>query len=159
MGSSTQGGDRFQRHVARPLHRPLIVCSIRMAPTRGKHRRDRHSAAVRASGSRDPRCGRPPIRFLGAARRRGRADRFLRTAVGRTLRVGYEAAPRGGLSLARPTTARDFHTKLRVQLGEAPTLEKVNESGEFKSGGMAEARESYKVDTFGRIISLSRGMR
>ena len=36
------------------------------------------------------------------------------------------------------------------------TLEKVNESGEFKSGTMAEAGESYAVDSYGRIFGISR---
>ena len=36
------------------------------------------------------------------------------------------------------------------------TLEKVNEHGEFKSGTMAEAGESYAVDSFGRIFGITR---
>jgi hypothetical protein len=81
---------------------------------------------------------------------------ILGDSVGRTLRAAYDAAPRGVLSLARQRTAKDFRARSRVQLGEAPELLKVNEAGEFKSGTMAEARESYKVETFGRIVSLSR---
>lgn len=41
-------------------------------------------------------------------------------------------------------------------MGEAPTLKKVNESGEFESGTMAEAKESYAIDSFGRIIGFTR---
>lgn len=74
----------------------------------------------------------------------------------RTLRTAYDAAPAVLKSLARETTARDFRAKTKVQLGEAPTLEKVNEHGEYKYGSMAEAAESYKIDTFGKIIGLTR---
>ena len=33
---------------------------------------------------------------------------------------------------------------------------KVNENGEFKSGSIAEGRESYKLDTYGRIFAINR---
>lgn len=74
----------------------------------------------------------------------------------RAMRAAYEAAPATLKQAARQTTARDFRAKTNVQLGEAPTLEKVNEHGEYKYGSMAEAAESYKIDTFGKIIGLSR---
>ena len=81
---------------------------------------------------------------------------ILADTVGRTLRMAYQAAPAGVRSLAKQTTARDFRTKHRLMLGEAPTFEKVREHGEFKSGTMAEAEETYKAETFGRIIGISR---
>lgn len=81
---------------------------------------------------------------------------ILGDAVNRTLREAYQAAPSGLKQVARQTTARDFRTKHRVQLGEAPTLEKVLESGEFTRGTMAEAEETYRLDTFGRIIGITR---
>lgn len=81
---------------------------------------------------------------------------ILGDTVGRSLRQAYAAAPAGVRRLGRQTSARDFRAKHRVQLSEAPTLLKVNESGEFKSGTMVEASESYRIDTFGRIIGISR---
>lgn len=80
----------------------------------------------------------------------------LGDTVGRTLRETYKAAPSGIRQVGRQTTARDFRAKHRLQLSAAPNLEKVNEAGEFKSGTLAEAKESYKIDTFGRIIGLTR---
>lgn len=74
----------------------------------------------------------------------------------RVLRAAYQAAPAGVRMVARQTTARDFRAKQRLQLGEAPTLLQVNEHGEFKSGTMAEAKESYALSTFGRIFGISR---
>ncbi len=81
---------------------------------------------------------------------------ILGDTVGRTLRDGYRTAPAPVRQLGRQTTNRDFRNKHRLQLSEAPTLEKVLEDGEFKYGGLAEAKESYKLDTFGRIISITR---
>ncbi len=81
---------------------------------------------------------------------------ILGDSIGRTLREAYRAAPSGLKLVGRQTTARDFRDKHRLQLSEAPRLEKVNEAGEFKSGTLAEAKESYRLATFGRIISISR---
>ncbi len=74
----------------------------------------------------------------------------------RSLRQGYEAAPQTLKRLARQTTAKDFRSKTGIQLSEAPTLEKVGENGEYKYGTFAEASESYAIDTFGKIVGLSR---
>jgi phage head maturation protease len=81
---------------------------------------------------------------------------LLGNAANRSVRSLYEAAPAVMKRLARPTTAADFKTKTKIQLGEAPSLEKVNQKGEFKRGSIAEAAEAYKIDTFGKIIGLSR---
>ena len=82
---------------------------------------------------------------------------ILADTVGRTLRASYIAAPSGVRALARQTTAADFRTKHRLMLDSTGlSLEKVNEAGEFKSGTIAEGEETYKVDTFGRIIGISR---
>lgn len=81
---------------------------------------------------------------------------ILGDTVGRTLRASYSAAPSGIRQLGRQTTARDFRSKTSIQLSEAPTLVKVSEHGEFRAGSMAEAKETYKVDTFGRMFGISR---
>jgi hypothetical protein len=81
---------------------------------------------------------------------------LLQSTGDRTLRHAYEAAPAGVLQVARQSTARDFRAVNRLQLSEAPTLEKVNEAGEYTHGAMAEAKASYSLATFGRIVSLSR---
>ena len=46
----------------------------------------------------------------------------------------------------------------RLQLGEAPQLEKVNEAGEFKRGSLGEGKESYRVETWGKVIGITRQM-
>lgn len=81
---------------------------------------------------------------------------ILADTVNRTLRQAYDSAPAGVRRLARQTSAKDFRTKHRIQFSTAPTLEPVNEHGEFKSGAMAEAEESYKIGTYGRIVGFGR---
>ncbi|WP_238367624.1 prohead protease/major capsid protein fusion protein [Mesobacterium pallidum] len=81
---------------------------------------------------------------------------ILGDTVGRELRRAYTAAPSGVRMMARQTTARDFRAKRALQFGEGPELLKVNEGGEFKSGTIEESAETYSVETFGRIFSISR---
>jgi hypothetical protein len=55
----------------------------------------------------------------------------------------------------RPQPVRDFKNQLRPILGSAPSLEKVLEAGEYTEGPMGEDSTSYKVEKFGRIVSLT----
>ena len=81
---------------------------------------------------------------------------ILAAVTNKTLRDAYEAAPRTFPPLARRATAADFKDMHRLQLGEAPQLEKVNESGEFKRGSLGEGKESYRVETWGKVIGITR---
>lgn len=81
---------------------------------------------------------------------------ILGDAVNRELRMAYEAAPSGARLLSRQTTARDFRAKRKIMLGEAPTLEVVREGGEFKSGTIEEAQQTYGMETCGTIMNFAR---
>ncbi len=81
---------------------------------------------------------------------------ILAAVTNKTLRDAYEAAPRTFPPIARRATAADFKDMHRLQLGEAPQLEKVNESGEFKRGSLGEGKESYRVETWGKVIGITR---
>jgi len=81
---------------------------------------------------------------------------ILGDGAGRELRRAYEAAPSGVKQAARGTTVRDFRLKHALQFGDGPDLLKVGESGEFKSGTIAESRESYGAETFGRLFGVTR---
>jgi len=81
---------------------------------------------------------------------------ILAAVTNKTLRNAYEAAPRTFQPIARRATAADFKEMHRVQLGEAPQLEKVNEAGEFKRGTIGEGKERYRVETWGKIIGITR---
>ena len=81
---------------------------------------------------------------------------ILAGVTNRTLRDAYEAAPRTYQSIARRATVADFKSVQRLQLGEAPQLEKVNEAGEFKRGSIGEAKETYRVETYGKVVGITR---
>ncbi|HOT82583.1 MAG TPA: Mu-like prophage major head subunit gpT family protein [Candidatus Defluviicoccus seviourii] len=81
---------------------------------------------------------------------------ILAAVTNKTLRNAYEAAPRTFQPIARRATAADFKEMHRLQLGEAPQLEKVNESGEFKRGTIGEGKERYRVETWGKVIGITR---
>ena len=81
---------------------------------------------------------------------------ILAGVTNKTLRGAYETAPRTYAAIARRTTVADFKLVHRLQLGEAPQLEKVNESGEFKRGTIGEAQETYRIETFGKVIGITR---
>lgn len=81
---------------------------------------------------------------------------ILSNVTNKTLRAAYETAPRTFGPIARRTTVADFRDVHRLQLGEAPQLEKVNESGEYKRGTLGEAQEKYRIETFGKVIGITR---
>jgi phage head maturation protease len=82
---------------------------------------------------------------------------ILANTVGRTMRAAYTAAPSGIRQLARQTTVADFRSKARIMLDSTGlTLERTNEHGEFRSATLEESQETYKAETFGRIIGVTR---
>jgi hypothetical protein len=81
---------------------------------------------------------------------------ILANVLNKTLRAGYEAAPQTFRPLITETSVPDFKPVSRVQLGEAPQLDKVLEHGEFKRGGMGEAAEQYSIATYGKIVGITR---
>lgn len=81
---------------------------------------------------------------------------ILANVANKTLRSAYEAAPQTFKGFSRQTSNPDFKTIARTQLGDAPSLEKVNESGEFKRGTVGEAREQYALATYGKVVAVTR---
>ena len=81
---------------------------------------------------------------------------ILAAVTNKTLRQAYEAYPRTFPLFCRQVLATDFKAMHRVQLGEAPQLLKVGESGEFKRGTLGESKESYRIETYGRVVAITR---
>lgn len=75
-----------------------------------------------------------------------------------TLREAYRQTPRTFTGWARRATLSDFRPTTRVQISNAPQLEKVPEGAEFKYGTFGEASTQYALATYGKIIALSRQM-
>ena len=81
---------------------------------------------------------------------------ILAGVANQSLRDSYDTTPQTFKPFCRQVAASDFKDLHRVQLGEAPTFDKVNELGEFKRGSIGESKESYRVETYGKIFSISR---
>ena len=81
----------------------------------------------------------------------------LLTGVGRrTLMASYTAAASPLKALARQGTRSDFRSGSSLRLGELGALQKVSEAGEIKSVTRGEAAESYSLDTYAAIGTISR---
>ena len=81
---------------------------------------------------------------------------LLASAGARTLAAPYQAALSPIRTLFRDSTANDFRAKTRLALSELPALLKVNEAGELKYGTRGESAESYRLETYGRLFTISR---
>ncbi len=81
---------------------------------------------------------------------------ILAAVANKTLRQAYEAAPQTFRPFVRQVSNADFKEVRRIQLSEAPKLEKVNQSGEFKYGSMSDSAEKYSLATYGKIIAINR---
>ena len=81
---------------------------------------------------------------------------ILANVANKTLRAAYTSTPRTFTAWARRSTITDFKPVQRTQLGGAPDLQKVLQSGEFTYGTMGEGKEVYALATYGRIISITR---
>jgi HK97 family phage prohead protease len=83
---------------------------------------------------------------------------LLQSAGNRILHESFELAqsPVRRL-LTRSTLLSDFRSKQGIRLSDMGLLEKVNEAGEVSHTTRAEVgAESYRLDTFARIFSMSR---
>ena len=68
----------------------------------------------------------------------------------------YQSAPTTYQLWTAQGSNSDFKDATRYRLSEADTLEKLNESGEFKAGGVTEGAAKTSIATYGRMFSLTR---
>lgn len=81
---------------------------------------------------------------------------LLSNLASKSLRAAYSEVPSDWKMLSRQASAQDFKPMNRLQIGEAPQLEKVNEHGEFKRGTITEGKETYSVEDYGKIFAITR---
>ena len=81
---------------------------------------------------------------------------ILANVANKTLRAAYDSTPRTSTAWARQATITDFKPVQSTQLGGAPDLQRVPESGEFSYGTIGEGREVYALLTYGRIVGITR---
>lgn len=83
---------------------------------------------------------------------------LLENVAGKSLMNGYDSEPASHRVWVNQTDVPDFKMQKRVALSEAPDLELINERGEYKYGDLKEKGEGFALQTFGKMISLSRQM-
>lgn len=81
---------------------------------------------------------------------------LLGSAVGRVLHAIYEEVQAPLKAVARLNNLPDFRARSVVRLGGAPSLERVNEHGEFTHGALNDTENGWRLATYGRILSLTR---
>ncbi|GAA0745148.1 MULTISPECIES: prohead protease/major capsid protein fusion protein [Sphingomonas] len=80
----------------------------------------------------------------------------LSSATGKRVRQAYLAAPQTFGPLVMTGTLPDFKPTNIIGLGDAPQLLLVQENAEFTYGAMADTGMSYRLQTYGRIIAITR---
>ena len=83
---------------------------------------------------------------------------ILENIVNKSIRMGYELAPRTWEPLVRERGVPDFKQVSEVHLGEFSSLEKMPELGEYKHGSFSETAEKYAIETYGKKLAISRRM-
>jgi hypothetical protein len=81
---------------------------------------------------------------------------ILANVANKTLRQAYEAYPRTFQQLARQVTAADFKPINRVQLSDAPSLQKINEKGEYHRANLTDSNQKYSLATYGEVVAITR---
>ncbi|MGA1800198.1 prohead protease/major capsid protein fusion protein [Sphingomonas sp. 4RDLI-65] len=80
----------------------------------------------------------------------------LSFATNRRVRAAFEAAPQTFRPFISTGTLPDFKPTQIVGLGDAPAMLLVPEMGEFKRGAVTDTGLTYRLQTYGRVIALSR---
>lgn len=80
----------------------------------------------------------------------------LANVASKRLRDAYQLAPATWKQFCRQSNAPDFKTKYVTQLSSAPALAEVKEGKAITYGQMGDAKETYALVTYGRIIAITR---
>lgn len=80
---------------------------------------------------------------------------ILENIVTKTLRAGYDAAPRTFVPFCRQASLPDFKQISRAQLGGAPNLLRVLEGAEYEFGSIGDGAEKYAVQKYGRQVAIT----
>lgn len=80
----------------------------------------------------------------------------LSFAANRRVRAAFAAAPQTFRSWVGTDTLPDFKPAQIIGLGDAPALLLVPENGEFQRGAISDTGLTYKLQTYGRIIPITR---
>lgn len=83
---------------------------------------------------------------------------ILSNVANKTMLSAYNAVPSVASSIAAETDVSDFKEVTRYRMTGVGVFEKVGPDGELKSAELSEESYSSKVETYGRMITLTRQM-
>lgn len=83
---------------------------------------------------------------------------ILSNIADKVLLAEYEEAPATWRAWCRTGNLRDFKEAHRLRMSEAPELELVPESGEYKMAAFSESEDTYRLETYGKKFALTRQM-
>lgn len=132
-----------------------------MRPYRGLSLMDTAEIFLRATGMRITGMSKSERALAALAQRSGMHTvsdfpSLLADVASKILRAAYEEAQQTWRPLAKLVNRSDFKSSNLLQVGEAPALEEVLEHGEYKSGTIAEGKETIRVRTYGKIFAITR---
>lgn len=81
---------------------------------------------------------------------------ILSNVANKSLMTAYNTVPTTYQQWVRIGSANDFKTMTKAQLSEAPDLDLITASGEYKAAQLTEIRETYAIATYGKKFSLTR---
>lgn len=100
-----------------------------------------------------------PSKLIKAAMTSSDLPLLLESIAHKSLMTGFESVEAASHRVwTRAGTLTDFRAASRVALSEAPGLDSVPEMAEYTHGSLTDAREQIQLQTFGKIITLSRQM-
>jgi len=99
---------------------------------------------------------RQPGRIIELAMTTADFPNLLKGTGERILLDAYQTAQSGIKRICRIGTAQSFREQQRLRVGEAPALLEVAEGGEITYGSMQEAKATFRIATYARIVALTK---
>jgi hypothetical protein len=81
---------------------------------------------------------------------------LLSNVTNKAVLVGFRLAPNTSLTWCRLKSVRDFKLQTRVQTSDGEDWEVVNGNGEIAEGTISELAETYRIDTYAKMLTLRR---
>jgi hypothetical protein len=102
--------------------------------------------------------GKRNLEIAGMALRESSSDfpYILANTADRVMQKAYTEYPSTYEAWTSITDGSDFKSVSRPQLSEGPDLELLAEGGEYKAGSVSELAESNQIQTYGKVLTLTR---
>ena len=128
----------------------------RAYPLRGIGIKQLIALSCELGGKSAPSASAPVERFIEAAFSTAELTNLLGAVANKVAMQSYQAVPPAAARLAVKLTANNFQTHTGVKMSGITRFDEVGADGELKHFTLNEQTFSYKVDTYGRILALTR---